>query len=327
MAGATPPRGAIALGAYKPNPALFTRQLRSIQTQSVRDWICYIGADGGLDDVRRLTVEAVGDDDRFRVLGWDGHAGMYLNYERILGEIPRDAAWVAPSDHDDFWLPDKLERLLAALDGCELVAAQASVVTWPHRRVLAETTDRRWVPFEDLVIQNQVSGGLCIFKRSVLDLALPFPRYPTITQVPDHWLALCASASGSYRILPDVVQEYVQHADNFVGERAGLREWVYSGTRHLRTQRTPTAAARELRRFSIGWRTCALDTLAARGMEVGDRPPGRRGRALDLAWRGLRSRNVSARVSLPIVAGALAECLSRTDAPGLRSTPSATGVV
>ena len=66
--------------------------------------------------MRRLVAEIVGDDPRFEVIGWDDNLGFYLNFERLLLAVPDDAAWVALSDQDDRWYPDKLERLVPLLD-------------------------------------------------------------------------------------------------------------------------------------------------------------------------------------------------------------------
>ena len=106
----------VVLAAYRPDPELFAIQLRSIRDQTRRDFRCLIGADGGQEEVRALVAEIVGDDPRFEVIGWDDNLGFYLNFERLLMAVPPDAAWVALSDQDDRWYPDKLERLVPLLD-------------------------------------------------------------------------------------------------------------------------------------------------------------------------------------------------------------------
>ncbi len=221
--------GVIVLAAYRPNPELFAVQLQSIRHQSRGDFRCLVGADGGQEEVRRLVEETVGDDPRFEVVGWDDNLGFYLNFERLLALVPDDVAWVALSDQDDRWHPDKLARLVPLLDRTSLATAQARVVSWPEGRVLLERTDRRVVPAEDLLFQNQVTGSLSVFRRSLLDVALPFPRLHTVTQLHDHWLALCAVAIDGYEVLDDVVQDYVQHGGNLVGEVATHRGWTPAG--------------------------------------------------------------------------------------------------
>ncbi len=123
--------GVVVLAAYRPQPELFRIQLESIRAQTRTDWRCLVGADGGQEEIRRLVAEAVGDDPRFEVVGWDENLGFYLNFERLLATVPEDAGWVALSDQDDRWYPDKLERILPLLEHDSLAVGQARVITWP----------------------------------------------------------------------------------------------------------------------------------------------------------------------------------------------------
>ena len=307
--------GVVVLAAFRPDPALFRAQLTSIQQQTLRDFRCLVGADGGQAEVALLVRDAVGDDDRFEVVGWDDNVGFYLNFERLLAAVPADAGWVALSDHDDRWYPDKLERLVPLLEQAVLVTGQARVVA-ADGRVLVPRTDRRVVPVEDLLLQNQVSGALAVFRAQLLDLALPFPRFRTLTQFHDHWLAVCAAASDRYLVLDEVVQDYVQHTGNEVGEGGGLAAWLRRVVGHARSTRaTGEGMTAELRRFTVGWRLTMVDTLAGRGVHLTWPRGSRRSRALALAARGLGSSRVSVRVALPIAAGAAVEVIGGPAAP------------
>lgn len=304
--------GVVVLAAYRPDPELFRVQLTSIRQQTRGDFRCLVGADGGQAEVAVLVKDAVGDDDRFEVVGWDDNVGFYLNFERLLTAVPDDAGWVALSDHDDRWYPDKLERLVPLLDRSVLVTGQARVVSAPDGRVLLPKTDRRVVPAEDLLLQNQVSGALAVVRRELLDLALPFPQLRTLTQFHDHWLAVCAAATDRYLVLDEVVQDYVQHQGNEVGEDGGLVSWLRRATAHARASRDQGGGmTAELRRFTIGWRLTMVDALARRGVGPSWPRGSRRGRALALAMRAARSRHVSVRVALPMLAGAMLEWLAR----------------
>lgn len=302
--------GVVVLAAFRPDPALFRAQLTSIQQQTLRDFRCLVGADGGQAEVALLVRDAVGDDDRFEVVGWDDNVGFYLNFERLLAAVPADAEWVALSDHDDRWYPDKLERLVPLLEQAVLVTGQARVVA-ADGRVLVPRTDRRVVPVEDLLLQNQVSGALAVFRRELLDLALPFPRFRTLTQFHDHWLAACAAASDRYVVLDEVVQDYVQHTGNEVGEDSGLLARIRRAIGHtVATRRGGESAWLELRRLTIGWRLTMTDGLARRGRPVQWSWGSRRRRAAALALRALRSPEVSFQVALPIVGGAICELVA-----------------
>ena len=265
--------GVVVLAAHRPRPELLRAQLESIRDQTRRDWRCLVGADGDEAAVRRLVAEIVGDDDRFEVVGWGDNLGFYRNFERLLAAVPSDVGWVALSDQDDRWLPDKLERLVPLLDEVSLASGQARLVAWPKGRVIGATTCRRVVAPGELLLMNQVTGAFSVLRRDLLDLALPFPRLDTVTQVHDHWLAMCAVVTGGYTVLDEVVQDYVQHGANLVGEDVsgiglgpvGVLKLVHSTTvrhRHGRGPRAVLVAGYEL---SFGWRRLMATELSVRG--------------------------------------------------------------
>lgn len=271
--------GVIVLAAYRPDPQLFRIQLESIRDQTCTNWRCLIGADGGQDEIRRLVVEFVGEDPRFEVVGWDDNLGFYLNFERLLDAVPTDADWVALSDQDDRWYPDKLERLLPLLSTSLLATGQARVVQHPSGRVLLAKTQRKVVPAGDLLIENQVSGALAVFRRELLELALPFPRHPAVTQLHDHWIGLCAATSGRYLVLDFSTQDYVQHGGNTIGEVGATRPpWtprlIWHRLLSLGEQyeggRSPGRVLRASHALSYGWRRAMIREISER---LGTVPP------------------------------------------------------
>lgn len=265
--------GTIALAAYQPHPELFARQLDSIQRQTVQDFACIISADGGADPVRAQVAAATGGDPRFTVVGYDERVGFYRNFERALQHVPAHAAWVALSDQDDLWHPEKLERLMPHLADHTIVSGQARVVEFPSGRVVEQTTHRRNVDALALTSINQFSGAMSVLRREVLDIALPFPRMPSRVEVHDHWLAVCAAMLGSTLVVDEVLQDYVQHAGNVLGEVAdtsgrvrpasAARTLLAAGERY-EGSRSPAALARALYDMGYGWRAQMVRTLSAR---------------------------------------------------------------
>lgn len=262
--------GVVALAAYRPDWELFRTQLRSIQDQTHTHFHCLISADGGFAEVRDFVDRELGGDERFRVIGFEERLGFYGNFERVLRHVPDETAWVALSDQDDSWYPSKLETLLPHLNDVSLVAAQARVVRLPGNDVVAESTQRKDVDLQALLAQNQVTGSLCVFRRDLLDLALPFPRLNTIAQVHDHWLAVCAKATGGALVIEDVVQDYVQHGGNVLGEVGGRKsiaksfEHVTALSRKFQGSSSPLALLRTANDLSFGWRRVMADALRER---------------------------------------------------------------
>jgi glycosyltransferase involved in cell wall biosynthesis len=321
----SPGFGAIVLAAYKPDRSLFRIQLESIARQTHGDFLCLVTADGGLGEVEELVREIVPGDTRFKVIGFDERLGFYRNFERGLTFVPETAEWVALSDQDDYWYEDKLSKLLPHLADHVLVSGQARVVS-DDGEVLEAWTGRTNASFLNLFVQNQFTGGLLVFRRSLLDNALPFPRMDSPSELHDHWLAVCAYALGSVRIVDELVQDYIQHGNNVVGEAVkGLHPiQSYRRARELarRYEGSPTVASilRLTNSLSFGWRRVMADALAQRLPSSNARvfqattAFGKR-HAWGPLWHvfasGLRNGTISVPVALTYAVGGLVEVLRR----------------
>jgi glycosyltransferase involved in cell wall biosynthesis len=261
--------GAIALAAYHPEHASIIRQLRSIQNQTHEDFSCIIAVDGGAAEVDELVLRELGGDARFRVIGFENRLGFYRNFERVLRHVPPEAEWVALSDQDDYWYPDKLETLLPHLANASLVSGQARVITSPENIVLARSTSRKQVGLRDLVFRNQVTGALSVFRRDLLDVALPFPGHNS-RQLHDHWLGVCAAATGGLIVRDEVVQDYVQHGNNALGEAAQTYS-IHGFVRRIMKEAEEHYGDRNIKSFfrvandvTFGWSRVMLNTLVSR---------------------------------------------------------------
>jgi|UPI0004146EFD hypothetical protein len=265
--------GTVAMAAYNPDPELFARQLRSIRDQTHRDFECLISADGRPDRVEELVEAALGHDERFRVIGFDDRVGFYGNFERVLAAVHPESNWVALSDQDDYWYPNKLETLLPHLADHSLVSGQARVVEYPSDRVVSADTRRLDLTVPYFTLTNQFTGGICVLRREVLATALPFPRMATPSEVHDHWLALCAATQSGTLVTSDIVQDYVQHGGNAIGEMLSDASKVDPGSSWATVRSIsdryegghgPRAVARSVFKVSVGWRQLMVETLALR---------------------------------------------------------------
>lgn len=212
--------GTICLAVYKPDLLLLRRQILSIRQQSITSWNCIIGIDGADKLTAASAMQLVEGDPRFRVVEFPERLGFYRNFERLLGLVGGDVDWVALADQDDFWYPDKLKVLLDSLPASSMVLGQAQIVcdggAGEDRKILG-TTNRSFFSLGELILDNVVSGALCVFRRDLLSIALPFPP-PTDVAYHDHWLGLCAALQNGIASTQHVVQDYVQHGRNVIGE-------------------------------------------------------------------------------------------------------------
>ena len=228
------PRVAICMATYEPPADLLRVQLDSIREQTHGNWVCLISDDGSSEERFSALRSLTEGDSRFVVSRGPTRLGFYRNFERALSMAPADADFVTLCDQDDRWHPDKLERLLERIDGAQLVYSDSRIVT-PGGELVTPTfwTERRnnYTNFGSLLLANSVTGASSLFRRDLLDDALPLP--PRIAKgFHDHWLAIVALARGEIVYLNEPLWDYVQHDGAVIG--------------HLRANKRPKPVRRHL---------------------------------------------------------------------------------
>jgi glycosyltransferase involved in cell wall biosynthesis len=213
------PRVAICMATYEPPADLLRVQLDSLREQSHENWICVISDDCSSDEAFGRLRELTDGDERFAVSRSAERLGFYRNFERALSMAPPEADFVGYCDQDDRWRPDKLQRLLDGIGGAQLVYSDARIVS-PDGEVVRPSywTERRnnYTNFASLLLANSVTGAASLFRRPVLDDALPFP--PRLARAfHDHWVAVVAMARGDLAYVDEPLYDYVQHHEAVIG--------------------------------------------------------------------------------------------------------------
>ena len=219
------PLVAICMATYEPSSELLRRQIDTIKAQSHRNWVCVISDDCSSAACFAAIEEAVKGDPRFVVSRSPRRLNFYRNFERALQLAPLEADYVAMSDQDDAWHPDKLETLLTAVCGAQLAYSDARIVS-PDGDLMADTYWGHRRPNHDnllsLLVANSVTGAASLFPRALLDHALPFPPRQ-FTHFHDHWLALTAACLGEIAFVDRALYDYVQHGGAVLGHAAANR--------------------------------------------------------------------------------------------------------
>ena len=197
-------------------------QLDSIRAQTYGNWVCVVSDDCSSPANFAALQEAVAGDPRFVVSRSRERLGFYHNFERALAMAPADAHYVAMSDQDDVWHPDKLATLLDEIGGAELIYSDARIVR-PDGEVVSDTYWARrrnnHSSLLSLLVANSVTGAASLFRRDLLDDALPFPP-AQFAHFHDHWIALTALARGRIAFCDRPVYDYVQHGEASLGHAA-----------------------------------------------------------------------------------------------------------
>jgi glycosyltransferase involved in cell wall biosynthesis len=221
------PLVAICMATFDPNPPLLEQQIASIRAQTHDRWLCLISDDRSSEErferLRALTRE----DPRFALSRSEGRLGFYLNFERLLKTVPPEAAFVAFADQDDRWYPEKLAELLADRGDAQLVYSDMRIVD-EAGRVISETFWRgrrnNHTNMASLLLANTVTGAASLFRRELLDLALPFPP-PIGDSFHDQWISSLALATGEIAYIDRPLYDYVQHGSAAQGHAAAMRGW------------------------------------------------------------------------------------------------------
>src|SRR5262245_17439584 len=209
------PRVAICMATFNPPPELFARQIESIRQQFYGNWACYISDDDSSPEALARMREILGCDTRFQLHAYTDRLGFYANFERALGIVPTGAQFVALSDQDDCWYPEKLGTLLDAFTSSDttLVYSDMRIVDSSGRRLADSFWEVRkncWTNLASLMLANTVTGAASMFRRNLLDRILPFPTKLGDQMYHDHWIAATALASGRIRFVPRRLYDYVQ---------------------------------------------------------------------------------------------------------------------
>lgn len=241
----------ILLAGY--NGAAYLReQIDSILAQTVRDWHLTLSDDGSSDGTAEIMDEyAQQYPDRIaRVRSGRRFGGARPHFWWLLSRCEADCMFTC--DQDDVWLPEKLEKTLAALDAAEREAgAETPLLVFcdstpvdarlqPLAPSMLRYQGQRLTDFNvrTLMLQNAVTGGAMCVNRPLVDLALRCAD-PEAVIMHDHWLALAAARFGRVIYVDEPLYLYRQHGGNQVGaQHVGSASYVSRTLRSLKTIRT-----------------------------------------------------------------------------------------
>jgi hypothetical protein len=213
-------RVAVCMATYNPQPEHFARQIATIREQTHGDWECFISDDHSNPDLFAAMQQELGSDQRFHLDRSSDRLGFYRNFERSLRMVDGSFDFVALADQDDAWYPEKLETLVTRCTGGPALVYSDMRVVDEQGTVLEPSLWRvrrnNWTDLATLLTANTVTGAACLFRRELLDVALPFPRVPG-RPLHDQWLAVCAKAAGGIGFVDQPLYDYIQHGSNALG--------------------------------------------------------------------------------------------------------------
>ena len=190
------------------------------------------------------------------------------NFAQAIAHCTGDL--IALCDQDDVWHPNRIERLAARFDdpSVQLVFSNARQVDasgayMGHDLFEAmgmSAGERALVDdgraFEQFMRRNLATGATVMFRRSLAELAAPFPD----AWLHDEWLAVIAAAYDGVRIHDESLTDYRQHDKNEVGMSKMNLSRKFGMFRQPRTERNRRLF---LRAEALAPRITALDDVSA----------------------------------------------------------------
>ncbi len=218
------PLVSIALATYN-GERFLAEQLDSLLQQTYQNFEVVISDDGSTDQTKQILEAYAAKDARIQWSVNEGQRGVILNFERAIGRCRGEIIFLC--DQDDSWYPEKLERHLAAYSNKSVMWVYNEVrLTDQGNNQIGLLTDQLsdyWTRRKLLYYTwgSCVLGCATSYRASLLENI-----WPADINAPGHdsWIQLAIYPARPFHI-PEVLQDYRQHASNLVGFKATQSEF------------------------------------------------------------------------------------------------------
>lgn len=196
--------------------------VESLISQTYKNIKIVLSDDGSTDNSTELIETLAKKDariERYRSGEKFGSAAMHFMH---LIKAFQDEEYVCLCDQDDVWKPDKVEKTLKAMcdgeKGARLVHTDAHV-TDVGLNIINESfhsffSMKNELSFSERLVENNVQGSSAMLNRELMRIVSGYDRRVIMH---DWFIALCASAAGDIKYLPERTFFYRQHGENVVG--------------------------------------------------------------------------------------------------------------
>ena len=183
-------------------------QVESLLSQTYKNMEIIVSDDCSTDNTRNV-LERYRNDPRFTIVLQERNLGPIKNFEHATSLAKGE--FISFSDQDDIWLPEKLEKLHAAIGDKWLVYSDSELVNEEGQRLGKKLSDLRNMysgnDTRGFVFSNVVWGHAMLINNDLLKHVLPIP-----SGVPhDIWMAFKAAALTGIHYVNEPLTLYRQH--------------------------------------------------------------------------------------------------------------------
>ena len=212
----------IVLASYN-GEKFIKEQVQSILAQTHSNFNLIISDDNSSDKTKEIVEGLREVDNRIQVVNNNGIKGVVGNFNNGLKYTTSN--YIMFSDQDDYWLNDKVEKMLAlivdnegdepALAFSDLEVVDQNLVTIHKSYYISNSLSPiNNTKSQFLLWRSTCYGCSVIFNRRLFSSAGLVPDYASMH---DHWYAYNASILGKVLYHPDATIKYRQHDNNVVG--------------------------------------------------------------------------------------------------------------
>lgn len=186
------------------------QQIDSILEQTYTEFELLILNDNSSDSSNELIEQYLRKDTRIRYFKNETNLGFNRNFEN--GFRLSQGELIAISDQDDIWIPNKIEELVQNLGDHILIYSNSELIdkdgTKLNARLDLDLIHVDNPSYKSFLNDNFITGHTCLFKKELLNYALPIPEEIYFY---DWWLGFTASYVGKIKYLKKVLTLYRIH--------------------------------------------------------------------------------------------------------------------
>ena len=179
------------------------KQLTSILSQINPEDEVIVVDDASEDRTLNIIENLV--DDRIKIIALESNVGHVQAFEKAISTASNEIIFL--SDQDDIWHPSKYKTVLEEfrseespvllVHGLSAINSKGQVIT--KNWLTLPKACLSGIPFLIAeLIKPRIFGSASAFRRSILEIMLPFP---ISVYAHDHWLTICAAITGKSKFL------------------------------------------------------------------------------------------------------------------------------
>jgi glycosyltransferase involved in cell wall biosynthesis len=201
----------IALAIYNGEQFL-AQQIDSLIAQTYSNIEIIISDDNSTDRSISIVEDYISRGYNIKLVKNSNLKGHNKNFENAI--LHCNGEYICLSDQDDYWLPEKVEKLLSSIGSNTLIYHNSLFVNENleslNRTVNAKMNCYSGNNAKVFLMQNCVSGHSIMFNKKLVKEAIPFPEVKFF----DWWLAFCATQNGGIIYLDECLVYYRQHSNS-----------------------------------------------------------------------------------------------------------------